>query len=47
MHGARIRICYKNYIKHITVTKHCLQLHLGTYKHNYMFRDSAHLNHKF
>jgi hypothetical protein len=25
---------------HVTVTLHCLQLHLRTYKHNYMFRDS-------
>jgi len=27
-------------------SEHCLQLHLYTYKHNYVFRDSPHLNHK-
>jgi hypothetical protein len=32
--------CYKNHVISITVTQHCLQLHLYTYENNCMFQDS-------
>ena len=33
------KLCSKIHVRNITVTLHCLQRHLPTYKHNYMFRD--------
>ena len=35
------KLCYENHVLSITVTWHCLQLHLLSYKYNYMFHDSV------